>query len=85
MSDEREIRISESEAWRLYLLLEEMNDFLHQDDNYRSVEKLNEWLEGKGIYKELSEVFYRVVAPWFPVDEESGYVVEPGGVLHKDE
>jgi hypothetical protein len=79
MTGERRITISEQQAWRIYLLLEEMNDFLHQSKNYRSVEELDRWLEKKGVYSELRDVFYLVVGPWFPIDEETGAVIGPGG------
>ena len=84
MTDTREIAVTEDEAWRIFLLMEEMVRFLHQEGNYRTIQDLNRWLEDRGIFKELADVFYETVAPWFPVDEETGYVVGPRGVLHKD-
>jgi len=83
MSDDakREIHLSEEEAWRIYRLLEEMNAFLHQPMHYPTIEDVHRWLD-EGIFRELSELLYRVVGPWFPVDEETGYVVGPGGKLY---
>lgn len=83
MTNERQIRIPEEEAWRIYKLLEEMNDFLHQRANYKNVEDIHKWLM-KGVNNDLRHVFYKIVGPWFPIDEETGYVIGPKGVLHKD-
>lgn len=80
----RKIEMTEETAWRIYRLIEEMHDFLHQPMNYETLEDLNRWLE-KGTYKELHDVYYKVVGPWFPVDDETGYVIGPGGVPHKDD
>jgi hypothetical protein len=77
----KEIRMTEDQAWRIYRLLEEMNDFLHQRRNYPSVEQVHRWLEG-GVYQELSDLYYKVAGPWFKIDEETGYIVGPGGKLY---
>jgi hypothetical protein len=47
----RKIEITEETAWRIYRLVEEMHDFLHQSKNDETVEDLNWWLEN-GIYKD---------------------------------
>lgn len=83
-SSARTIRLPEDEAWRIYLLMEEMNRFLHQRMNYPSTEHVHRWLE-QGVFGELSELFYRVIGPWFPVDDDTGLVRGPGGILHGDE
>lgn len=80
MSDEP-IRVSREDAWRIYELMEQMHDFLHQQDNYRTQSEVAEWLD-KGVYEELRQVFYRVVAKWFPVDDD-GHVVPPGGMQRR--
>lgn len=77
----RESSVSEADAWKLYLLLEEMNGFLHQPANYRSSDNVQQWLNS-GAYEKLSDAYYRIVAAWFPVDDDTGQVVGPGGVLH---
>ncbi len=75
----REIVISEEQAWAIFELLEEMNDFLHRAKH--SEEELKAWLEG-GAYATLNDVFYNLVATWFKIDE-SGHVVVPPGVVPK--
>ena len=58
-----------------------MNDFLHQRMNYPGVEDIHRWLE-TGIYKELADLYYKVVGPLFPIDEKTGYVIGPSGRLY---
>jgi len=71
--------IDEKDAWRIYELLEELHDFLHQPENFASAEDVQRWLLDKGVYRELHDVFYHLVASWFPVDEQSGEVMPPPG------
>ena len=78
---ERKISVREADAWELYLLLEEMNRFLHQPMNYPSSEEVQNWLRS-GVNERLGDALYRIAAEWFPVDENSGHVVGPGGALH---
>ena len=80
----RGIRLPEEETWRIYLLLGEMVRFFHQPMHYPSIEHVHRWLE-HGVFDELSELYYRVVAPSFPVDDATGLVRGPGGILHGDE
>jgi hypothetical protein len=77
-----EVILSKEDAWRIYELLEQMNDFLHQPDNYRDQPDVVNWLKS-GVYVELKEVFYGMVAKWFEVDDESGRVLPPSGVERK--
>lgn len=77
-----EIAISEQDAWRIYELLEQMNDFLHQPANYGECDAIKNWL-GSGVYAELNSVFYGVVAKWFEPDRESGRVVPPAGIRRR--
>ena len=74
-----EKKLPAEDAWRVYELLETMNDFLHQPENYKTVEDLERWLQS-GVYDELTHVVYHVVANWFPVDESTGRVFPPAGV-----
>jgi hypothetical protein len=69
-------QLDELEAWRLYELIEELHDFLHQPKNYQKLEQLESWL-ASGVYDELHRIYYDVLAEWFPVDEESGEVPPP--------
>jgi len=75
----REIVISEEQAWAVFELLEEVNDFLHRAEH--SEEELKRWLEG-GVYANLNDVFYDIVSTWFEVDE-SGRVAVPPGIVPK--
>jgi hypothetical protein len=77
-----ELTLSKEEAWRIYELLEQMNRFLHQPENYRSPEDVVRWLQS-GIYDELKHVFYGTAARWFEVDEGSGRVSPPSGVSRR--
>ena len=70
-------QVEEQDAWEVYLLLEEMNRFLHQPMNYESVSDVHAWLRS-GVYERLKRAYYDIGGKWFPVDEESGCVVGPG-------
>jgi hypothetical protein len=78
------MNVDENDAWDVYLLLEEMNRFLHQPMNYASQQEVVEWLQS-GVYERLRRAYYDIGGKWFPVDDETGYVIGPGGVPHKDE
>ncbi len=78
MSDP-EKKLPAGDAWRVNELIETMHDFLHQPENYETVEDLERWLNN-GVYDELKHVLYQVVATWFPVDEPTGRVLPPAGV-----
>jgi len=78
---QKTVEIAESDAWKLYLLLEEMNRFLHQPENYPSARELGEWLDG-GVYEQLRVAYYDVAGRWFDVDDETGCVIGPDGELH---
>jgi len=77
------LAISREDAWRIYELIEELHDFLHKPENLSTPEDIQTWLSGKGVYPELREVYYRVVAQWFPVNEETGIVEPPPGVRRR--
>lgn len=54
------------ELRKLYLVLEKLNDFFHQPDNYSEVEKVQQF--AKDIYPELHEMYYGVVWQMLPDD-----------------
>lgn len=62
--------------------METMHDFLHQPRNYQTVKDIARWLDS-GVYEELRDVFYYVVADWFPVDERTGHVLPPAGLKRR--
>jgi hypothetical protein len=75
--------IEQENAWRIYELLEELHDFLHQPENYAKAGDVERWLEKRDVYRELHDVYYHVVAKWFPVDEQTGRVRPPAGVRRR--
>lgn len=78
-----QITIPVEDAWRIYELLEELHDFLHQPMNYSSSAEVQAWLTEKGVYPELRDVFYDIVRHWFPVNEETSIVEAPSGVARR--
>jgi hypothetical protein len=68
--------VDEKDLWEVYLLLEEMNRFLHQPMNYESPSDIARWLDS-GVYKRLQHAYYRIGEKWFPVDDETGEVIGP--------
>ena len=72
------MEVKEEDAWEVYLLLEEMNRFLHQPMNYESVSDVVEWLSS-GVYERIRHAYYDIGGEWFPVDDETGNVIGPGG------
>jgi hypothetical protein len=79
---ESEKKLPVEDAWRVYELIETMNDFLHQPENYKTVEDVERWLDS-GVYDELKHVLYHVVNKWFPVDERTSHVFPPPGVKRR--
>ena len=75
----KHITIPVEDAWRIYELLEELNDFLHQPMNYSNPADVEAWLAKKDVYPELRDVFYGIVRHWFPVNEETSIVEPPPG------
>jgi hypothetical protein len=68
--------VEENDLWEVYLLLEEMNRFLHQPMNYQSPSDILEWLQS-GVYTKLKHAYYDIGGKWFPLDEETGDVIGP--------
>jgi len=79
----RTVVISEEDAWRIYELIEELHSFLHQPENTSDPEEVRKWLQQKGVYADLREVYYDLVANWFPVDTNTGDVVPPPGTRRR--
>ncbi len=55
------IQINLEEAVRVFKLMEEINAFFHQRENYNDVYKF-----GDEYYGEIREVYYDVIWNWFP-------------------
>ena len=75
----KNITIPIEDAWRIFELLEELHDFLHQPMNYSSREDVETWLIKKGVYPELRHVYYKIVGNWFPVSDDTSIVEAPPG------
>ena len=60
-----QIQVDLDEVKRLFLLLEELHDFLHQPEYYKDVDSVQEFLAG-GTYEELRKMYYDVVWNWLP-------------------
>jgi hypothetical protein len=78
----REFVLSAEEAWRLFELLEELNQFVHQPGHYREPEQIEKWL-ASGVADELRHAYYRIASKWFQPDPESGRVFPPPGVSRR--
>lgn len=77
MNEESSKKVVETkDLWEVYLLLEEMNRFLHQPMNYQSPEDVRTWLQN-GVYTRLKNAYYHIGGKWFPLDEETGEVIGP--------
>jgi hypothetical protein len=61
MSD---IKVSLEEAKELFMLLEKLQDFMHQPMNYDSQEKFEAFVSS--IYPEVSDAYYKKVWNWLP-------------------
>lgn len=55
------VEVSIEEIKRVYLLVERMNEFFHQPDNYNQIDSFS-----AQIYPELSEVYYNIIWEWLP-------------------
>lgn len=76
---QREIVLSQEDAWRIFELLEQMTQFLHQPGHYREPEQIEKWLDS-GVNDELRHAYYRIAGKWFEPDADSGRVFPPPGV-----
>lgn len=63
MSD---IKVDLEEVKQVFVLLEKLQDFMHQPMNYDSLEKIQEFVTS--IYPELSDAYYRKVWDWLPIE-----------------
>lgn len=79
----KEMTIPVEDAWRIYELIEELHDFLHQPMYYQNSGDVDAWMEKKKIYPELQHVYYEIVTKWFSVDEETSIVEAPEGVVRR--
>ena len=65
-----EVKVAEIRA--VFECLEELNDFLHQPENYRTPEQVARFLEN-GAYQKLHHIYYDVVWQWLPPEVQQDY------------
>ena len=59
------LEVEEQDLKDLFYLMEEINDFFHNELNYNDVHKF-----GEKHYKQISHSFYKVLWEWLPEDEK---------------
>lgn len=77
------VTISIKDAWRIYELIEELQEFFHQPMHYSKPGDVEKWIKEKGVYSELHHVYYKIVGEWFPVNEETGVVDAPASLTRR--
>ena len=65
-----DINVDIRELKKLYYLLEELNDFFHQEDNYLNKEKAKSFAKDK--YPLINEMYYNIVWDWLPDKVKNG-------------
>jgi hypothetical protein len=66
---QEKVEISTADVLRVYLLLEELNRFLHQPMHYDEHPAVVDWLKS-GVYEELRSKYYEIVWGWLPEEEQ---------------
>jgi hypothetical protein len=66
----KNIEVETIEAREVFLLLEKLNSFLHNENNYQSQEDFKNF--AKEIYPEIRKAYYKTTWNWLPkaVQEE---------------
>jgi len=59
-----ELNINLKDARRIFDLLENMNEFFHQEMNYNDSKKTMDFADKN--YQEIRELYYRVIWHWLP-------------------
>ncbi len=65
----KQLKISATEAHRVFKLLEEVNDLFHQPMKYTDKQIVENFAHEN--YKEIKELYYDVVWNWFPEEIKS--------------
>lgn len=63
MSD---IKVDLEEARQVFILLERLQDFMHQPMNYDSQEKIEAFVAS--LYPDVSDAYYEKVWNWLPME-----------------
>jgi hypothetical protein len=75
----RELTVQLDEVKRLFLLLEEFNDFFHSPSHYRNQDEVIRFVEG-GAYDRIQEAYYRIVWKWLPPDVQEEIMNRPNPI-----
>ena len=59
----RKVEIDVEELKKVYLLLEDLNDFFHQEEKYSDIKNFADQ-----NYKRIHECYYKTVWNWLPSD-----------------
>jgi hypothetical protein len=59
------IEVPADEVRQVFMLLEDLNSFLHDPQKYGDTERVIKFVEG-GMYKRLHEAYYQTVWNWLP-------------------
>ncbi len=57
------IAVDTDEVKRVFLLMEKVNEFFHQPENFEDVGEF-----ANSNYKEIREVYYEIIWNWLPED-----------------
>lgn len=63
------IVIDADEVMRVFLFLEGMNSFFHQEDHYQNIGQVQEFAHAQ--YPEIRALYYRVVWEWLTPDMQA--------------
>jgi hypothetical protein len=61
----KKIEVSLDEALRLFLFLEDLNQFFHSPTRYYDAATVVAYVEG-GMYERLRDLYYHVLPSWLP-------------------
>ncbi|WP_417683389.1 hypothetical protein [Pseudidiomarina aquimaris] len=62
----RNIEVKLDEVKRVYKMMEQLHDLLHQPEKYRNRDVMESFVQEH--YAELSELYYEIVWEWLPQD-----------------
>ena len=67
----KDIKVELEQAEDIFLLLEKLNAFFHQPDNFSTKEQFDEFAQS--IYPEISTAYYETVWSWLPKQTQRKY------------
>lgn len=60
------IEVKLDEVKRVYKMMEQMHDLLHQPDKYRNTDVMDSFVQEH--YSELRDLYYDIIWDWLPQD-----------------